>query len=364
MSKEHQCVATFHVVNSDSGCLLGHKTATDLQLIQIMNKISISENTQPTPERMASDTLLEQYAHVFDGIGKLKDYKVKLHIDNTVKSVVQKHRRIPFHRRRAVEAQLETLRNSDTIEPAVGPTPWVSPIVTVSKKDPNHIRICVDMRAPNKAIKRERHITPTNDELMNDLNGATVFSKLDLNSGYHQLELDEDSRYITTFSTHIGNFRYKRLMFGISSASELFQNTIKQILADIPGALNISDDILVYGKDQQDHDINLAQTLKRVSENNLTLNKAKCVFNKQRLEYNGNVYSAKGVSPDPKKISAIKDFPSPTNASEVRSLLGMATYCSRFIENFASISASLRDLTKMTTESQKYHRIKLYRQIK
>ena len=307
-SKEHQCVATFHVVNSDSGCLLGHKTATDLQLIQIMNKISISENSQPTPERMASDTLLEQYAHVFDGIGKLKDYKVKLHIDNTVKPVVQKHRRIPFHRRRAVEAQLETLRNSDIIEPAVGPTPWVSPIVTVPKKDPNHIRICVDMRAPNKAIKRERHITPTNDELMNDLNGATVFSKLDLNSGYHQLELDEDSRYITTFSTHIGNFRYKRLMFGISSASELFQNTIKQILADIPGALNISDDILVYGKDQQDHDINLAQTLKRVSENNLTLNKAKCVFNKQRLEYNGNVYSAEGVSPDPKKISAIKDF--------------------------------------------------------
>ena len=139
-------------------------------------------------------------------------------------------------------------------------------------------------------------------------------------------------------------------MFGISSASELFQNIIKQILAEIPGTLNISDDILLYGKDQQDHDINLVQTLKRVSENNLTLNKAKCVFNKQRLVYNGNVYSAEGVSPDPKKISAIKDFPSPSNASEVRTLLVMATYCSRFIKNFASISAPLRDLTKKTTE--------------
>ena len=102
------------------------------------------------------------------------------------------------------------------------------------------------MREANKAIQRERHQTPTLDELINDLNGATFFSKLDLRSGYHQLELNRDSRYITTFSTHMGLFQYKRLNFGISSASEIFQETIHSIIQDIQGAKNISDDVIVF----------------------------------------------------------------------------------------------------------------------
>lgn len=84
------------------------------------------------------------------------------------------------------------------------------------------MRICVDMRLPNTAILQERHITPTIDDLIHDLNGAAVFSKLDLKAGYHQLELDADSRYITTFTTHTGLWRYNRLNFGLSSAAEVF----------------------------------------------------------------------------------------------------------------------------------------------
>ena len=94
-------------------------------------------------------------------------------------------------------------------------------------KDPSQIRLCVDMRGPNKAIERERHITPTMDEIIVKLNGARVFSKLDLNQGYHQIEIEKESRYITTFSTHKGLYRYKRLNFGIASAAEVFQNIIQ-----------------------------------------------------------------------------------------------------------------------------------------
>ena len=130
-----------------------------------------------------------------------------------------------------------------------GPAEWVSRIVTPPKpKSPGEIRLCVDMRAANQAILRTRHVTPTIEELTSYLNGATIFSKLDLRSGYHQLKLDPSSRYITTFSTHLGLYQYKRRSFGINAAAEVFQHTIQTVIADIPGAKNISDDIVVYNK--------------------------------------------------------------------------------------------------------------------
>ena len=103
------------------------------------------------------------------------------------------------------------------------------------------------MRQANQVIKRERHVTPTIKEIIGNLNGAKVFSKLDLNQGYDQLELAPESRYITTFETQLGLMRYKRLNFGISSAAEIFQNIIRETLEGIPGALDISGDILVFG---------------------------------------------------------------------------------------------------------------------
>ena len=117
--------------------------------------------------------------------------------------VHQTHRRIPFHQRKSLEAYVESLLQQEIIEPAVGPTPWVSPVVLVAKpKQPGGVRLCIDMREANKAISRERHLLPTLDQVIHDLNGATVFSKLDLNQGYHELLLHPDSRHITTFSTH------------------------------------------------------------------------------------------------------------------------------------------------------------------
>ena len=126
-----------------------------------------------------------------------------------------------------MEAELKTLEELDIIERAEG------------------IRICVDMRADNQAIERERHPVPTVEDLIVDLNGATVFSKIDLNQGYRQLELAEDFRSITTFATHVGLFRYKRLSFGIHSTDEIFQKSIEEVLLGIEGVRNISDDIIV-----------------------------------------------------------------------------------------------------------------------
>ena len=136
------------------------------------------------------------------------------------------------------------------------PTPWVSPLVVIPKND-GTVRLCVDMRMPNCAIKRERHPTPTVDDLIHEMNGAKVFSKLDLRSGNHQLTLSKDSRYITTFVTHKGLHRYTRQNFGTNSASEIFQKVIHDQIKRIPGAQNISDEVIIYGKSQNEHDAGL-----------------------------------------------------------------------------------------------------------
>ena len=178
--------------------------------------------------------VIEDYSDLFEGMGKVKDRLITLHIDETVTPKQQKHRRIPFHIRKDVERELARLEADDVIEKTDGPTPWVSPIVVVPKKT-GAVRICVDMREANKAVKREKHLMPTIDDLITDLNGATMFSTLDLTAGYHQLELDPESRQITTFSTHVALYRYKRLMFGINAASEIFQNTIAELLHGLNG---------------------------------------------------------------------------------------------------------------------------------
>ncbi len=139
--------------------------------------------------------MITKYDNVFRGVGKLTDVHVHLHINKEIKPVVQPTRRIPFAIREKVENELVRLQKEDIIEPAKGPSLWVSPIVAFPKpNNPEQIRLCVDMRQPNTAILRERHPQPTIDDLIHDLNGARHFSKLDLSSAYHQLELDKESR--------------------------------------------------------------------------------------------------------------------------------------------------------------------------
>ena len=129
-----------------------------------------------------------------------------------------------------------------------------------------------------------------------------MFSKLDLTAGYHQCILDEQSRYITTFTTHIGLRRYKRRSFGINSASEVFQNEIYKILQGLSGVINVSDDILVHVKNKREHDKNLELVLKRLNFKGVTLNKQKCQFNLDSINNFGYVFNKSGVMADPEKI--------------------------------------------------------------
>ena len=218
----------------------------------------------------------------------------------------------------------------------------------VPKKDGN-VRICVDMRLPNEAIKRVRHPIPTVNDISVELNGAKYFTKLDLTQAYHQLVLDEQSRYITTFSTHVGLFRYKRLNYGTNASAEIFQYVLQRELQGLHGVRNIADDIIVFGKTRAEHDANLDNCLRRLKSKGLKLNRDKCVFLSNTLEFFGQIFSKDGIRPDPKRVTDLLHAPRPANVSEVRSLLGMVNYSSQYIPDFATLTAPLCELTKKKT---------------
>ena len=249
--------------------------------------------------------------------------------------------------RAKVERELGQLMEQEIIERVEGPTPWVSPIVPAPKpKTPDEVRLCTDMRAANKAIMRERHITPTVDDMVGELHGCKVFSRIELRKGYLQLELAEESRYITTFTMHKGLFRYKCLSFGINSASEIFQDTVSQTRAGIPNTVNISDDIILGGKDRKEHNEKLIKLQTRLYEDGFTINLPKCLFGVTKLDFYGLVFSEEGISPDPQKVEDLKKLAVPRNSEELQSLIGMLGFSSRFIPNYSTLTDPLRQLIK------------------
>ena len=202
------------------------------------------------------------------------------------------------------------------------------------------------MRNANTAIERTRFPLPTVDELIVKLRNATRFSKLDLNKVFHQLELDPELRYITAFQTEDRIKRYKRLLLGINSALEELQHALQTLLADIGNAVNIADDIIVFGKSVDEHDDGLNKVLKRLAENNITLNIQKCEFDRESIEFYGYVFSKDGMIPAPNKIDALKNAAHPTDMKSVRSFLGLTNYLKRFIPNYSTLTCTLHTLTK------------------
>ena len=248
---------------------------------------------------------------MFVGVGKLKDYKLKLHVDSEVTPVAQKPRPVPFALREKVTAKVEDLIAKDIVERVNGPTSWVSPVVIAPK--------------------------------------ASGFSKLDLCLGFHQIELEEGSGDITTFATHDELFRYKRLSFRVNSAPEKYQQIVSQVVSDISGVQNIADDLIVHGKNIEEHDRNLHKVLQRLEEKNLTLNPQKFQFKMDKVVFMGLLVSKYGIGPTEEKVRAVLESSRPTTPTEVRSFLGMVGFSARFIPNFATIAEPLRGISRQGT---------------
>ena len=280
--------------------------------------------------------MIRTFADIFTVVGLLKDYKLKLHIVENVTPVAQPLRRLPFGLRDKVDNKLDELLEMGIIEevPETTPTRWVSPLIVVPKADGKDIRVCADTRRANEAIFRERHPIPTIEEVLYDLNGVTVFSKIDLKWGFHQVV------------THRSLHRHRRLMFGIASAPEKYQKIISDVLAGCKGVANIADDLIIYGADLSDHDANSNIVLARMREKILTVNGDKCQFRLPKLIFLGHELSSLVVAPSEEKVAAVVNARPPQNVSEVRSFVQLVQYSAKLIPAFAKIAEPLRRMLR------------------
>ena len=268
--------------------------------------------------------------------------KIKLKEDAQPYSITAA-RRVPIPLLEKVKAELEEMEKLGIIEEITTPTDWCAPMVPVQKKN-GRIRICTDFKKLNEAVKRERYILPTMDDLLHKLSGSKVFSKLDATSGFWQLPLDSETAKLTTFITPNGRFFYKRLPFGISSAPEIFQRTVEGILGGMQHVLCYFDDILVFSEDTSTHEKHLDDVLQKLHSHHVKLNKEKSELRKSEIEFLGHLISGNGVKPDPAKIAAIVDMPDPKNVQELQRMLGLINFLGRYIPD---LSSTLRPVTQL-----------------
>ena len=182
------------------------------------------------------------------------------------------------------------------------------------------------------------------DQTLAQLAGAKLFSKLDANSGFWQIQLAPSSSLLTTFIAPFGRFCFRRLPFGISSAPEHFQRRMSEALSGLAGTVCMMDDVLVYGENREEHDERLTGVLQRLSDLGMTLNADKCVFAQTSVKFLGHVVDSQGIRPDPDKIEAISEFATPTCVSDIRRFLGMVNQLSKFSPNLSDMTQPLREL--------------------
>ena len=192
----------------------------------------------------------------------------------------------------------------------------ISPVVIVPKSD-GDIRLCVDLRRVNEAIIRERQRIPTIEEIMQDMSQSRVFSKVDLKWGYHQVELEPDSRNLTTFITHTGLYRYKRMPFGISAVSEVYQRLVRNVLQGIPGVVNLSDDTGIHTPDVATHYKVLTQLFKRLRDSGLTANADKIQLFVTEMTFAGHKLQDKGINVTAEKVQAVLEAREPGTVTDL-----------------------------------------------
>lgn len=199
-------------------------------------------------------------------------------------------------------------------------------------------KMCADPREPNKAVATDCYPLPHVDELFASLQGAKMFSTIDLANAYHQLPLHEDSRDLTAFITHEGLFRFRRVPYGLASTPSAFQKMMADILKELPGVQNL----IVYKQTPAEHNVNLEAVLLKLKEAGLVLIDNKCHFREPSLQFLGHTITVDGILPDQKHINAVLKAPPPTDAAALRSFLGPVSWYSKFLPNFATVVAPMR----------------------
>ena len=325
----------FVVCENDMHPILGLTASQDLKILRICDENFERVNMTREEANKDEDT---------PPIGTFPGYHTLRLVDGAQPKIMPS-RRIPIAIKTAVKAELDRMTEMKIIEPVSEPTPWVSQMVVVKKKN-NALRICIDPCELNKVTKRERYPLPVLEDVMHELSESKVFSKADLKNGYWHVQLDTESSYLTTFQTSFGRYRWLRLPFGLNVSAEIFQRKLHETLADLEGVVNVADDIIIYGRNTDEHDKRLSAFLKRCDDWGIQLNKEKLITNTNSVNFMGHIISASGLQMDPEKDKAIQNFPIPQNTTELKRFLGMINYLNRFVPNAATHAQPLQNLLK------------------
>ena len=279
---------------------------------------------------------------VFDELGCMKE-EIKLYLHDDAVPVIEPPRKVPLSLHNRLKSELDRMVSLNVIRPIDEPTDWVSSMVIVEKPNGN-LRICLDPKPLNRAIKRQHYPLPTTEDIFDQIKDAKVFSKLDAAAGYWQIKVDKMSSKLLCFNTPFGRYVFQRLPFGVHIASEIFQQKMEQIIEGLEGTASVQDDVLVWGKDRKEHDERLKKVIDAIYNSGLRLNRSKCEIGREDLIFLGHRITKDGIMPDPEKISAINNLEMPTDKTGVQRILGMINYVGKFIPNLSNITKPFRKL--------------------
>ncbi|CAK1597910.1 unnamed protein product [Parnassius mnemosyne] len=332
-----------YVVRDGGPPLLGRDfiSTFQLELSSVLSTVNYCQGTLPSVEELQC-----QFPVLFsDKLGRFTKHKVHLQLKDNAKPVFFKARPIAFALRNKINSELDRMVELGVLKP-VDHADYASPIVPVLKRN-GTIRLCADYSVSiNRQLIIDQYPLPTAKELFAKLYGGKKFTKLDLSMAYNQFELDDESQRYTVINTHRGLYKYTRLVFGLAPAPAIFQRAMEGLIGGQEGVLCLLDDVLITGRDDAEHAARLRAVLQTLQEAGLTLQREKCEFYKDEVNYLGYVINKNGLKKSPDKIKAIVDSPAPSNISQLQSFLGLVNYYRNFVPSAASVLSPLYNLLK------------------
>ncbi|KAL0549424.1 hypothetical protein IC582_013906 [Cucumis melo] len=306
-------------------------------------------DTREADVSLSSEPVVRDYPDVFPeelpGLPPHREVEFAIELEPGTVPISRAPYRMAPAELKELKVQLQELLDKGFIRPSV--SPWGAPVLFVKKKD-GSMRLCIDYRELNKVTVKNRYPLPRIDDLFDQLQGATVFSKIDLRSGYHQLRIKDEDVPKTAFRSRYGHYEFIVMSFGLTNAPAVFMDLMNRVFREFLDTFVIVfiDDILIYSKTEAEHEKHLRMVLQTLRDNKLYAKFSKCEFWLKQVSFLGHVVSKAGVSVDPAKIEAVTGWTRPSTVSEVRSFLGLAGYYRRFVENFSRIATPLTQLTR------------------